>query len=89
MYVIQEHNQHIAAKISCKIGLISGARRHLSLEHSKMLFNAIVLPHFDYCSQVWTNASKTHLNIIIKLHKRARRMLLQEPKRMPTKKNVL
>ncbi len=80
----KEHIQRIAARISCKIGLISRARRYLSLEHSKMLFNAIVFPHFDYCSQVWTNASKPHLNIIIKLHKRARKILLQVPKRTHT-----
>ncbi len=30
-----------------------------------MLFNAIVLPHHDYCSQVWTNASKHILKDLI------------------------
>ncbi len=50
-----------------------------------MLFNAIVLSHFDYYSQVWTNASKTYLlHIINKIHKRDGMMLLHVPKGTPT-----
>ncbi len=47
-----DHIQCVTAKISCKISLICRAKKYLSLDHSKMLFNATILPHFDYCSQV-------------------------------------
>ncbi len=80
----KEHITKIASKISSRIGVLSKVVKYINLEHRKMLFNAIVLPHFDYCSQVWGNANKTTLNAIVKLQKRAGRMLVGVPKRTPT-----
>ncbi len=71
------------------IGLISRVRKYLNPAHNKMLFNVIVLPHFGYCSHLWTNASKIHLDIINKLHRRSGRILIQVPKRTPTEEVLL
>ncbi len=62
---------------------IQRKRKYLSFNHIQMLFNVIVFPHFDYCSQSWTNASKPNLATLNELHKRAQRILLQVPKRHP------
>ncbi len=50
-----------------------------------LLFTTIVLPHFDYCSQVWRNSTRSVLDPIIKLQKRGGRMLIGAPRLTPTK----
>ncbi len=80
----KEHISKVVKKISSRIGAVSRVVKYISLDHRKMLFNAIILPHFDYCSQVWSNASKTTLDTLVKLQKRGGRMLVGAPKRTPT-----
>ncbi len=58
----KEHVSKVVKKISSRIGV-------LSKDYRKQLFNTIVLPHFDYCSQVWSNSTKSVLDPIIKLQK--------------------
>ena len=38
----------------------------------KTIYNTFVLPHFDYCSLVWNNCSKTLQNKLQKLRAVAR-----------------
>ena len=35
------------------------------------MFNSLVLPHFNYCSNVWNSFSNDHINKLDKLQKRA------------------
>ena len=49
-----------------------------------MLFNAIALPHLDYCSVVWANCSKELQQRLQKLHNRGMRIILQVPMRSPS-----
>ena len=58
--------------------------KYLSIQNRKLLFNALVLPHFDYCSSVWSNATNSNLETLVKLYKRAGRMLLGVPWTTPT-----
>ena len=39
------------------------------------MFNALVLPHFTYCSNVWNDGSCAHIEKLHKLHKRAARVI--------------
>ena len=39
------------------------------------MYNALVMPHFNYCSTVWQNNNKTHLDKLYKLQKRAARII--------------
>ena len=41
-----------------------------------MLSNALVLPHFDYCSSVWSNSSKTNLSSLQIQHNKLARIIL-------------
>ena len=41
-----------------------------------MLSKALVLPHFDYCSNVWTNSSKTNVSYLQIQHNKLARVLL-------------
>ncbi len=73
----KEHVSKVVKKISSRIGVLSEVVRYVTLDYRKLLFNTIVLPHFDYCSQVWSNSTKSVLDPIIKLQKRDSRMLTE------------
>ena len=57
------------------------------MEARKMFYSAYILPHFDYCSVVWSNATMNKLQDLIKLQKRAARLILD--KRYDTASSVL
>ena len=65
---------------SKKLGLLQRANQYLSPNGLKLVFNTIVLPHFDYCSIVWETACQSNLRIISQLQKRAARILLKAPR---------
>jgi hypothetical protein len=78
------HVEKLSKKISSRIGMISRATKYLTLEYRKVLFNAMVLPYFDYCSHVWSNINVKERNVLVRLHKRGCRMILKVPKLTPT-----
>jgi hypothetical protein len=39
------------------------------------MYNALVMPNFNYCSTVWQNNNQTHLDKLYKLQKRAARII--------------
>ncbi len=80
----KEHVSKVVKKISSRISVLSKVVRYVTLDYRKLLFNIIVLPHFDYCSQVWRNSTKSVLDPIINLQKRGGRMLIGAPILMPT-----
>ncbi len=80
----KEHVSKVVKKISSRIGVLSKVVRYGTLDYRKLLFNTIVLPHFDYCSQVWSNSIKSVLDPIIKLQKRNGRMLIGALRLTPT-----
>ena len=51
------HINHVCKKVSKSIGVLRRAKRMISMASLERLFNALVLPHFDYCSLVWDNCS--------------------------------
>ncbi len=79
----KEHVSKVVKKISSRIGVLSKVVRYVTLDYRKLLFNAIVLPHFDYCSQVCSNSIKSVLDQIIKPQKRGGRMLMGAPRLTP------
>ena len=50
-------------------------RRFVSPEILHYIYNALILPHFDYCSIVWGNCGKTPSERLQKLQNRAARIL--------------
>ncbi len=44
----KEHVSKVVKKISSKIGVLCKDVRYVTLDYRKLLFNTIVLPHFDY-----------------------------------------
>ncbi len=81
----KEHASKVVKKTSSRIGVLSKVVRYVKLDYGKLLFNTIILPHFDYCSQMWSNSTKLVLDPIIKLQKSGGRILIGAPRLTPTK----
>jgi hypothetical protein len=56
---------------SSRIALPNRLKTYLPIEGLKLYYNGYLLPLIDYCSVVWGNTSKVHLEKILKLQKRA------------------
>jgi hypothetical protein len=39
------------------------------------MYNALILPHLTYCSNVWHDGNNTNMNNLVKLQKRAARVI--------------
>jgi hypothetical protein len=62
-------------KISQTIALLKRAKQFVSQDTLLNMFNALVLPHFTYCSNVWNDGSCANIEKLHKLHKRAARVI--------------
>ena len=79
------HISKMSSKISSAIGVVSMVSRYLPVVQRKMLYNAMVLPYFNYCSITWSTADQKHLDVLERLQKRAERMVLGVPSRTSTR----
>ena len=66
-----EHIEHIGNKISSRLGMLRRARKVIPKEACITLFNAMVLPLFDYCCVVWDGCNQGNMNYLDRLLKRA------------------
>ncbi len=55
-----DHIYAIIPKISSQIGILRSPRKIVPIETLKLLYNAILQPHFDYSDIVYDSASKTN-----------------------------
>ena len=70
------HNEHQCKKILSNIALLRRAKQFVPQETLVTMYNALVLPHFNYCSTIWKDDdSKRHINKLLKLQKRAARVI--------------
>ena len=49
----EEHIDNISKKASKDIGAIKLIKRYIPKENLNDVYNALIKPHFDYCSLVW------------------------------------
>ena len=66
-----EHTEHIENKISSRLGMLRRARKVIPKEACITLFNAMLLPLFDYCCVVWDGCGQGNKNYLDHLLKRA------------------
>ena len=71
----EEHITTISKKISSGIGAIKRIRAVVPRGTLLMAYNAIVQPHFDYCSSVWGDCAKGLADRLQKLQNRAARII--------------
>ena len=73
------HISHIKSKIAKGIGVICKARKYLNLKALKSIYYSFVYPHLIYCIEVWGCACKTYLTPIIKIQRKAIRLIHSLP----------
>ena len=72
----KEHNDAQCKKISQSIALLRKEKQFFNQDTLLNMFNALVIPHFTYCSNVWSDGScQSHIDKLKKLQKRAARVI--------------
>ena len=69
------HIEKLCKKIASGIGALKRTRPFVPYHTLLSIFNSLVQPHFDYCSVVWGNCSKTFSTKLQKLQNRAARII--------------
>ena len=67
----------LCKRITPKIGLLNKMRTHLPIRERELFYNALIKPIIMYGSMVWTSCSYNDLKRILRLEKRAARIILR------------
>ena len=73
------HIDHICANISSKISLLRQISPYIPIEAQNMFYQGYILPLIDYGSRTCGTTSKSNLERLSKLQKRAARIILNAP----------
>ena len=77
---------YLSSNISKRIGVIRRVQCYLPSNTANLLAKAMVFPHFDYCSPVWSNFTTGHHNNLQILQNKLARVLLHADIRTPIDK---
>ena len=69
------HIHTISKKISAGIAILRRASHFIPLDTRVNMYNALVMPYFNYCGAVWGNINKGLADKLQKLQNRAARIL--------------
>ena len=78
MLNFNQHVQSVCKKTSNKVRAFSKIAPNLEYGKNVMLYHSFVLSNFNYCPLTWMFSGKSSNNEIIRLHKRALRVLLDD-----------
>lgn len=70
-----EHINYIKGKIAKGIGIVCKARRFFQKSTLLTMYNTFIYPYFTYCVEVWGSSCKFNLQSLIKIQKRAVRII--------------
>ena len=82
-----KHVEEICKKASSAIGGLKRVRPFISKDLTVQIYNALILPYFDYCSPVWDCMSGYLSDKLQKLQNRAARVITKLP--FDTSSNLL
>ena len=74
-----KHVEEISRKVSSAIGAIKRVRPFIPKETAIQIYNALILPNFDYCSPVWDCLSGYLSDKLQTLQNRAARIITKLP----------
>lgn len=63
-------------KLASKINFMKRISKKLTFDTKKTIYNAIIAPHFEYCSTLYINCNKEQIDTLQKLQNRAMRIIL-------------
>ena len=79
------HIDHVCKTLSRKISALRRIKKYLPLQTRKLFYNAYIMPTIDYCLTIWGNTSRSNLDRVHKLQKRAARYILDAPPDAPSR----
>ena len=71
----REHIAQIKGKIARGIGILCRAKKFFNIKTLTDLYYSFVHPYLSYCVEFWGNTNTTYINPLIKLQKRAVRII--------------
>ena len=71
-----KHIDKVAKKVTSGIGAIRKIRDFVNRDTLISIYNALINPHFDYCSEVWDTMGVGLSNRLQKLQNRAARVIM-------------
>lgn len=69
------HVNNIIKKVSSCIGALKRVRPFISIDTAILIYKSLILPHFDYCSTVWSGLGQELSDKLQKLQNRAARVI--------------
>ena len=79
------HISSVTSVISRNVGVMARAKYFLSPHQLLMLYNALLLPHLNYCAVIWGRNYETAVKKLLILQKRALRIIDKKPFLHPSK----
>ena len=68
------HIEYVRSKISKCIGILHKLKFFVPQSVLFTLYNSLILPHISYCIVIWGNSSRTKIDTILRLQKKAIRI---------------
>ena len=87
MFTWKAHEEHIISKVKTRIYMMYRSRYCCSAAGRKLLFTAMILPHFWYCIEVWRACSQTLSGAVEVLYRHCMRIVLNDTGFMPSLTN--
>ena len=84
----QNHIKHVRKKVLAGLHVIKKVRNIIPLKTTKLVYNAIVSSHLDYCDVVWGNCSIILQTKFQKLQNKGARLILNENLNTPSTANL-
>jgi hypothetical protein len=78
-----QHIDYLSANISKRCGIVNRVKYYLPKNVLKMLAEALIMPHFDYCSPIWSNCGNELRSKMQKSQNKLARILLSADIRTP------
>ena len=72
----KEHADHVLKKVNKNIFIFKKIKRFLAPNSRHLFCNAYILPHIDYCCNIWGHCPETHKLAINRILKRSARLAL-------------
>ena len=73
-----KHTDNVLEKCNSYLYLLSRIKRYLSIPNRNLFYNAYILPHLDFCCVIWGNCNSSLEDKIVRLQKRAARLILDQ-----------
>ena len=70
-----EHVEKQSKKISCSIAMLRNIKPYVPQSTLQTMYKSFLLPYFNYCSTIWHDGNKLHAEKLLKLQKRAARVI--------------